>query len=258
MTYGLPLEAANLSVWAETARTGNGVPTLATGPQQAARTRLMEQLVTLETTRLAPLGPACAAAIRGTRANEARGQTLVRPHAWRPGQGATDLRFAAQHELSVAAVHRYLEKDALYPPGGHRMSDSVLEFGITGCVTMSAASMCNSSTSCSASGSASRPGCACSARPAATRSHWSTTATCIRATTSSRRATGSEICWKAILGRSPAVRRNGSSGRLRPIRSRATASTAKCGSPVRASARRIALSYLRYESTAVVPPPPGQ
>ncbi len=54
VTYGLPLEAANLSVWAETARTGNGVPTLATGPQQTTRTRLMDQLATLETTRLAP------------------------------------------------------------------------------------------------------------------------------------------------------------------------------------------------------------
>jgi choline-sulfatase len=53
-TYGLPLESANLSLWAESARTNNGVATLASVPQQAARARLMDQLAILETTRLAP------------------------------------------------------------------------------------------------------------------------------------------------------------------------------------------------------------
>jgi hypothetical protein len=52
--YGLPLELKNLSVWAEARRTLNGVPTLATTQQQAARTQLMNQLATLENTRLAP------------------------------------------------------------------------------------------------------------------------------------------------------------------------------------------------------------
>jgi arylsulfatase A-like enzyme len=52
--FGLPLELKNLSVWAEARRTINGVPTLASTQQQAARTLLMNQLATLETTRLAP------------------------------------------------------------------------------------------------------------------------------------------------------------------------------------------------------------
>jgi len=52
--FGLPLELNNLSVWAEALRTANSVPTLATPEQTAARTVLMNQLATLETTRLAP------------------------------------------------------------------------------------------------------------------------------------------------------------------------------------------------------------
>ena len=52
--FGLPLELNNLSLWAEGLRTANGVPTLATPAQQTARTLLMNQLATLETTRLAP------------------------------------------------------------------------------------------------------------------------------------------------------------------------------------------------------------
>jgi len=52
--FGLPLELNNLSVWAEARRTANSVPTLASPAQQAARTQLMNQLSTLEGTRLAP------------------------------------------------------------------------------------------------------------------------------------------------------------------------------------------------------------
>lgn len=52
--YGLPLESKNLSVWAEAQRTADGVPTLADSAQEAARTLLMNQLSTLEGTRLAP------------------------------------------------------------------------------------------------------------------------------------------------------------------------------------------------------------
>lgn len=51
--YGLPLELKNLSLWAEARRTIDGVPTLADGTQQAARTLLMNQLASLEGTRLA-------------------------------------------------------------------------------------------------------------------------------------------------------------------------------------------------------------
>lgn len=51
--YGLPLEEKNISVWAEALRTLNSEPTLATSTQQAARTLLMNQLATLEGTRLA-------------------------------------------------------------------------------------------------------------------------------------------------------------------------------------------------------------
>lgn len=54
VVFGLPLELNNLSIWAEALRTANTVPTLATPEQQAARTALMSQLNTLESTRLAP------------------------------------------------------------------------------------------------------------------------------------------------------------------------------------------------------------
>jgi hypothetical protein len=52
--FNLPLELSNLSLWAEALRTAQSVPTLATPEQQAARTLLMNQLATLESTRLAP------------------------------------------------------------------------------------------------------------------------------------------------------------------------------------------------------------
>jgi choline-sulfatase len=52
--FGLPLEVNNLSEWAEVMRVTDGGSLLATPEQEAARTTLMNQLATLETTRLAP------------------------------------------------------------------------------------------------------------------------------------------------------------------------------------------------------------
>ena len=54
VAYGLPLEMNNLSLWAEGLRELAGGSALADLTQQAARTTLMQQLSTLEDTRLAP------------------------------------------------------------------------------------------------------------------------------------------------------------------------------------------------------------
>lgn len=61
-SHGLPLESRNLSLWAEARRDHDGIPALADASQQAARTLMMKQLATLETTRLAPRAPTAAAA----------------------------------------------------------------------------------------------------------------------------------------------------------------------------------------------------
>ncbi|QIF03849.1 sulfatase-like hydrolase/transferase [Roseimicrobium sp. ORNL1] len=52
--FGLPLEVNNISEWAEAQRVTDGGSLQATPEQEAARTTLMGQLATLETTRLAP------------------------------------------------------------------------------------------------------------------------------------------------------------------------------------------------------------